>query len=38
MNKRIVLVGYLGHGKTTLFNKICKKDIKVHYGGESSTR
>ena len=25
MNKKCVLIGYLGYGKTTLFNKICDK-------------
>lgn len=38
MQKRVVLVGFLGHGKTSLFNKICNKNIEVYYGGESCTR
>ncbi|CAD8214699.1 unnamed protein product [Paramecium pentaurelia] len=37
-HKQIVLIGFIGCGKTTLFNKICNTDCKVKQGGESVTR
>ncbi|CAD8106049.1 unnamed protein product [Paramecium sonneborni] len=36
--KQVVLIGYIGHGKTTLFNKICKANQPVEFGGPSVTR
>lgn len=36
--KQVVLIGYIGHGKTTLFNKMCKKNQTVTFGGPSVTR
>ncbi|CAK63694.1 unnamed protein product (macronuclear) [Paramecium tetraurelia] len=37
-HKRVVLIGFIGCGKTTLFNKICNTDFKVKQGGQSDTR
>ncbi|CAD8099941.1 unnamed protein product [Paramecium sonneborni] len=37
-NSVIVLIGMIGSGRTTLFNKICKSQEKVKAGGSSSTR
>ncbi|CAD8204869.1 unnamed protein product [Paramecium pentaurelia] len=37
-SRQVVLIGYIGHGKTTLFNKICQKKQPVQFGGPSVTR
>ncbi|CAD8112008.1 unnamed protein product [Paramecium primaurelia] len=37
-SKQVVLIGYIGHGKTTLFNKICQKKQPAQFGGPSVTR
>ena len=37
MNKKCVLIGYLGQGKTTLFNKICGQSQKANEDLQSNT-
>ena len=34
---RIVLLGYLGSGKTTLYDRITNANVNVKLGGESVT-
>ncbi|KAM3132486.1 hypothetical protein pb186bvf_015445 [Paramecium bursaria] len=38
MRRQVVLLGQIGSGKTSMFNKICNTNLKTQAGGDSCTR